>query len=224
MELALGRYGIDGLGLPVQSFNPCFLGTCPRTKFLINKEGGKPSFNPCFLGTCPRTSVVFTNPDGSLSFNPCFLGTCPRTFQHMGNKTGIWVSILVFLELALGQRESRLQAIPRQVSILVFLELALGPRVGAPGKPHPRSFNPCFLGTCPRTTSSVVSIGAPCGFQSLFSWNLPSDFDGRFMYFAAFKFQSLFSWNLPSDLIFSLHMPPRARVSILVFLELALGP
>ena len=37
-------------------------------------------------------------------------------------------------------------------------------------------------------------------------------------------FQSLFSWNLPSDLLVAYHIIDIYNVSILVFLELALGP
>ena len=107
----------------------------------------------------------------------------------------IAVSILVFLELALGHQwnvsdahkfqslfswnlpsdETRmLTRYQYLVSILVFLELALGRlRILLLMWQH-KCFNPCFLGTCPRT---VMNLGNTPGarFQSLFSWNLPSD-------------------------------------------------
>ena len=83
------------------------------------------------------------------------------------------------------------------VSILVFLELALGRSDGGALNSYPT-------------------------FQSLFSWNLPSDArwqDRRNIT----MFQSLFSWNLPSDANSIGHLRNRYQVSILVFLELALG-
>ena|GEM_PF-1018554 len=184
------------------------------------------------------------------------------------------VSILVFLELALGQYQpGRPPCRVRRVSILVFLELALGrrtpgclanstscfnpcflgtcPRTRNPGWHHLLKccFNPCFLGTCPRTYDSVakcrisdrvsilvfleLALGLidmllcyPCSakFQSLFSWNLPSDSFEEVNSFYKFRFQSLFSWNLPSDQPLSSILMLLLWVSILVFLELALGP
>ena len=86
------------------------------------------------------------------------------------------VSILVFLELALGHGNRIDIDHGLLVSILVFLELALGP---------------------------TGAKGPKC---------------------QVFWFQSLFSWNLPSDIRFEDHSPPTSVVSILVFLELALGP
>ena len=63
-------------------------------------------------------------------------------------------------------------------------------------------FNPCFLGTCPRTFRAVYNRSLDIWFQSLFSWNLPSDYRCH-----------------------RSHTTTRSHlVSILVFLELALGP
>ena len=86
------------------------------------------------------------------------------------------VSILVFLELALGQLIYRRFESQKQVSILVFLELALG---------H---------------FSSIHTTHNTKQFQSLFSWNLPSDIMTDPPIIGDEEFQSLFSWNLPSDL------------------------
>ena len=61
------------------------------------------------------------------------------------------VSILVFLELALGQFRGSQLFLQVQVSILVFLELALGPTAIQHSDAAALGFNPCFLGTCPRT-------------------------------------------------------------------------
>jgi len=134
------------------------------------------------------------------------------------------VSILVFLELALGSLRAMVARRIEHVSILVFLELALGFLYDLMEKLDPECFNPCFLGTCPRIR---LPNGRGCNsewFQSLFSWNLPSDFivcarplsvllsfnpcflgtcprivSALWQPHSLIRFQSLFSWNLPSD-------------------------
>ena len=62
------------------------------------------------------------------------------------------VSILVFVELALGPNFE----IPLEhyicVSILVFVELALGHLPEQALQLDDVGFNPCFRGTCPRTS------------------------------------------------------------------------
>ncbi len=60
----------------------------------------------------------------------------------------------------------------------------------------------------------MTSCHSVDAFQSLFSWNSPSN-DA-----SAAVFQSLFSWNSPSD--YSIATCTES-VSILVFVELALG-
>ncbi len=135
------------------------------------------------------------------------------------------VSILVFVELALGHRSPPclfllLQCFnpcfrgtcPRTpgrvggcrpmlpVSILVFVELALGQMQQGTSCKKSYSFNPCFRGTCPRTARRFREARG----------------EGR-------RFQSLFSWNLPSDYEIRYHTGGRNLVSILVFVELALG-
>ena len=162
---------------PSPCFNPCFLGTRPRTlppptgreapgKFQSLFSWNSPSdgiysgislvspisFNPCFLGTRPRTSATSTSIQISGSFNPCFLGTRPRTSSCYRNL------------------------------LIIFM-----------------SFNPCFLGTRPRTPRNRRPGEPPDKFQSLFSWNSPSDAGG------------------------DIQGSPEGAVSILVFLELALG-
>ncbi len=136
------------------------------------------------------------------------------------------------------------------------------------------SFNPCFRGTRPRTLTPFYSAMLSHQFQSLFSWNSPSDFGKihaaqyppsmfqslfswnspsdkniawarfamRFGFNPCFRgtrprtpayftnprghleFQSLFSWNSPSDLCRKSPYGTSKSVSILVFVELALGP
>ena len=120
----------------------------------------------------------------------------PLSARHVGMP----VSILVFVELALGLKRTPPNALSQTyVSILVFVELALG---------HPRiilttssmfCFNPCFRGTRSRTSIRFSISIHPLGFQSLFLWNSLSDFSRAEV------------------------LPEHYCVSILVFVELALG-
>ncbi len=200
LELALRAASRSGAGLWQKSFNPCFLGTCPQSTVLVRACRRPPGFNPCFLGTCPQ----------SLSRSQYTFPACT-------------VSILVFLELALRVPTLTIEPLSRSVSILVFLELALRGYEHTPTYCKAYSFNPCFLGTCPQ--SLYVSYVGPYGlkFQSLFSWNLPSEANKWICGTDPITvFQSLFSWNLPSEPDHSQSKGHRLRVSILVFLELAL--
>jgi len=85
------------------------------------------------------------------------------------------VSILVFLELALGHRTAASPGASRPVSILVFLELALGRLPG-----HAK----VFIGVVSILVFLELALGRQMDardpghgflFQSLFSWNSPSD-------------------------------------------------
>ncbi len=183
------------------SFNPCFLGTCPRIGSAIsgNSTGllfqslfswnlpsdvdgvsrvegetefqslfswnlpsdrrrssctiPKTSFNPCFLGTCPRIFDSSFAKALIASFNPCFLGTCPRMQRRQDERRPtLAFSILVFVELSLGHKRFN----RRSWRVI--------------------SFNPCFRGTCPRTLIDSYHPSDALQFQSLFSWNLPSDY------------------------------------------------
>ena len=85
-----------------------------------------PSFNPCFRGTCswwkPTEPLVW----GVSGFNPCFRGTCSWCFLILLDKIYLrYVSILVFVELALDVKEREGMPLTEEVSILVFVELAL---------------------------------------------------------------------------------------------------
>jgi len=61
------------------------------------------------------------------SFNPCFRGTCSRSgLLELCGECG-FVSILVFVELALDPPCTVIVEPAGQVSILVFVELALDP-------------------------------------------------------------------------------------------------
>ena len=85
------------------------------------------------------------------------------------------------------------------VSILVFVEVALGPRTVA-------------------TIKEAIA-----SFQSLFSWKSPSDCACGIKGKDEMKFQSLFSWKSPSDGLLVVVLDWLRGVSILVFVEVALG-
>ncbi len=137
--------------------------------------GRELEFQSLFSWNLPSDSTESLGQFSGSGFNPCFRGTCPRTPIHScGPFRPAGVSILVFVELALGLGRHFQSLRLILVSILVFVELALGPQAGR---------------SCAR-----------CAFQSLFSWNLPSDWATR-----------------PGS-------RRRSEVSILVFVELALGP
>ena len=250
LELALGWYRRICFSERFLRFNPCFLGTCPRIFAFIHLRFPPSLFQSLFSWNLPSDST-FAPPEitARFGFNPCFLGTCPRmiptdlflrkvfAFQSLfswnlpsdvrGNAF-IAEEVIGFNPCFLGT----CPRIPDALSMAVF---------GV-------SFNPCFLGTCPRIGRWDVSITGGILFQSLFSWNLPSDFGVCFsshtdnysfnpcflgtcprMLFVCLKiaggtwFQSLFSWNLPSDSREQPRYSGTLRVSILVFLELALG-
>ena len=136
----------------------------------------------------------------------------------------------------------------RYVSILVFVEVALGrPELALDIQEH-TSFNPCFRGSRPRTLRGGVCDPTSSQFQSLFSWKSPSDSMHEGKDKMAYTFQSLFSWKSPSDpaarsqsygpsgfqSLFSWKSPSDPAhcgdagsgdqsVSILVFVEVALG-
>ncbi len=134
------------------------------------------SFNPCFLGTCPQSLQERQETQLQDCFNPCFLGTCPQRWQEASRAW--WLG----------------------------------------------SFNPCFLGTCPQSRILGHAHIRCLWFQSLFSWNLPSESQSTSVGIGqgVVKFQSLFSWNLPSEGKWWPRWGSAENVSILVFLELAL--
>ena len=84
-------------------------------------------FNPCFCGTRPRRLRVDMASFAESGFNPCFCGTRPRSSRiEYKIKQMMLVSILVFVELALGDYLRLWKVFCILVSILVFVELALG--------------------------------------------------------------------------------------------------
>ncbi len=84
------------------------------------------SFNPCFRGSRPRTSPSHTPQIPGRGFNPCFRGSRPRTVLRLWCVELCPVSILVFVEVALGPYHIRHHRLLHPVSILVFVEVALG--------------------------------------------------------------------------------------------------
>ena len=178
LELALGHWSPKTTIYRDWSFNPCFLGTCPRTQnriasSVISSTVSILVFLELALGRLMNFAMkIFTN-----SFNPCFLGTCPRTTS---NSSGIFRHLMF--------------------QSLFSWNLPSDEKMRAISTSRKR-FNPCFLGTCPRTVYSTHGRMANGKFQSLFSWNLPSDLESQIKRDGCLDpvFQSLFSWNLPSD-------------------------
>ena len=127
------------------------------------------------------------------------------------------------------------------------MELALGPKTTKSKFSIILCFNPCFRGTRSRTEMASFNVSFHVWFQSLFSWNSLSDAPRRWAVGHFRMFQSLFSWNSLSDPMNIIIRIPFERfnpcfrgtrsrtdmpvilpalidpVSILVFVELALG-
>ncbi len=102
LDLALRDVHAEHKNGAMISFNPCFLGSCsPRSWSPYPTHQYSLSFNPCFLGSC-SPSVIWSKL-GVIwcCFNPCFLGSCSPSRRGPKTPHGDWVSILVFLDLAL---------------------------------------------------------------------------------------------------------------------------
>jgi uncharacterized protein (DUF433 family) len=252
VEPALGRYRILPAHVSVTEFQSLFSWNPPSDLLTSSAPWLPPCrFNPCFRGTRPRTLrlkrkcndnlavsiLVFVEPalgrrivmslqPLSWSFNPCFRGTRPRTYAISYSVHPRFAFQSLFSWNPPSDSGSGIELLP-----------------GCPG------FNPCFRGTRPRTLLAPIFRFVSSLFQSLFSWNPPSDFEPycdkftRARFNPCFRgtrprtcwrrranaslqggFQSLFSWNPPSD---DIRWPGRFRptgVSILVFVEPALGP
>ena len=209
-------------------FNPCFLGTCPWTVELRTRKNNcrkvsilvflelalgprlssmtsphRMSFNPCFLGTCPWTYNTLAVPGARKSFNPCFLGTCPWT-AFLSCFTALYIQRFNPCFLGTCPWTITFKSTPCSLAV---------------------SFNPCFLGTCPWTSNIVIDGNLLYQFQSLFSWNLPLDFRENYMgRVSKESFNPCFLGTCPWTLRSLLPDEVEIWVSILVFLELALGP
>ena len=83
------------------------------------------------------------------------------------------VSILVFLELALGRPTDQGAESLSTVSILVFLELALGQR----SEEDTDEDADCVSILVFLELALGLNVSNEAEFQSLFSWNLPSDIE-----------------------------------------------
>ncbi len=92
-------------------------------------------------------------------FNPCFRGSRPRTAQpERGGHRILQVSILVFVEVALGQQRV-MTAIAGSASFNPCFR-GSRPRTELPGlhSPTRSRFNPCFRGSRPRTVWKTTTI------------------------------------------------------------------
>ena len=175
LELALGqskeliRIQLDYMFQSLFSWN---LPSDVRTK---TGSSGFGRFNPCFLGTCPRTSREPRRRASQSLFQSLFSWNLPSdSSTDLETSQAAGVSILVFLELALGPNRREIASRAREpVSILVFLELALGPPRKLVVTSSEESFNPCFLGTCPRTWMEKSRRGASTCFNPCFLGTCP---------------------------------------------------
>ena len=158
-------------------------------------------FNPCFRGSRPRTDDKKDGEPSSDKFQSLFSWKSPSDFSHSLHSLHVdGVSILVFVEVALGPYIN----LPAADSSIMFQSLFSWK---SPSDWFPDSiasarlpcFNPCFRGSRPRTLSFLSVCMVAMLFQSLFSWKSPSDFK--------------------TEQVASVHV----LVSILVFVEVALG-
>ena len=135
-------------------FNPCFSGCRSESSYLKGEKSAKLCFNPCFSGCRSERNVSPEDVEAFRSFNPCFSG-CRSERQNRNGWCYLerFVSILVFLDVALKDVAESNSQNRNGVSILVFLDVALKAilrkMIGAPT----RCFNPCFSG-CRSESSS----------------------------------------------------------------------
>ena len=102
------------------------------------------------------------------------------------------------------------------------MEVALGLLTGF-SKALARRFQSLFSWKSPSDFKSLIAAVEKYKFQSLFSWKSPSDSNRERKRQLERLFQSLFSWKSPSDAKSDACKFPEAEVSILVFVEVALG-
>ena len=164
--------------------------------------GQKPRFNPCFPGTRSSTALYGAGISAIECFNPCFPGTRSSTLRFIPRESSVhWVSILVFLELALRPRSTQ-----------------------SPPPSSPR-FNPCFPGTRSSTIAILMFADQINCFNPCFPGTRSSTRRQSPPSVLKPQFQSLFSWNSLFDSTGSaVQTGSTYDVSILVFLELALRP
>ena len=249
LELALGCHMTDRSQVADEGFNPCFLGTCPRIlgsrmacpvlgRFQSLFSWNLPSdlhrtpcladltrsFNPCFLGTCPRirisTSLAIVE---RYSFNPCFLGTCPRipAYWNGPNDPPLFQSLFSW-NLPSDSELAVGWLLCAVFQSLFSWNLPSDLAASCTARRSTGGFNPCFLGTCPRILHQIASNSSKA-FQSLFSWNLPSDSSAALPVSIPDLVSILVFLELALGCGLRAASSPRCQVSILVFLELALG-
>ena len=152
LELASGRYD-DSLST-ASWISICFSGTRARTLWNGSLKKRNSGFNPCFSGTRARTLSFSQGGTLRIWFQSLFFwNSRPDRRRTPDEMLRIVVSILVFLELAPGQRATlALGAIVVEFQSLFFWN-------SRPDTPstfqttRPTGFNPCFSGTRARTVS-----------------------------------------------------------------------
>jgi len=176
VEVALGLYYCKGCRAVKRGFNPCFRGSRPRTLEIERIDEEELEFQSLFSWKSPSDMQGIFLDLGFSKFQSLFSWKSPSDIGHNRPKKG-WteVSILVFVEVALGRPEWGTTSLP----------------VGC--------FNPCFRGSRPRTFNLPTWYIWLKLFQSLFSWKSPSDVPGNRTASWLGQFQSLFSWKSPSD-------------------------
>ncbi len=208
----------------IDSFNPCFRGTCSWCAIEELLALAEDRFNPCFRGTCSwcQKATRITDPKWSVSILVFVELALDDDWAIRHNRGIFLVSILVFVELALDvEKSEEIESFLTSVSILVFVELALDvrdtsyinredfefqslfswnlllmPTFLQPFFKPELSFNPCFRGTC-SWCSPPVWRPASCYVSILVFVELA--LDGKLydpIRGPQFMFQSLFSWNL----------------------------
>ena len=153
VELAPGRSRWLCAGSPRPVSILVFVELAPGLPAMTCILGKLSCFNPCFCGTRARTPCDDVHPGQIELFQSLFLWNSRPDFARTRclHDPEI-VSILVFVELAPGQRWCGGYSFKPLVSILVFVELAPGPFA-------------IYL------QLSILSV-----FQSLFLWNSRPDF------------------------------------------------
>ena len=148
-----------------QSFNPLFIGACPRTIHRRPIPRTHPRrFNPLFIGACPRTfTCTKTGNTVRCGFNPLFIGACPRTRVPVQRRPVPRRPFQSPLHRGMSADASH---VPVRWEDGSFNPLFIGacPRtqVAAADGRQRGSFNPLFIGACPRTRplgAVVLALG-----------------------------------------------------------------
>ena len=129
------------------------------------------SFNPCFVGNRSGRRIRKMISTPYMGFNPCFVGNRSGSRNRIRGRNWITnVSILVLLEIGLGEW-FRLSCFSGMfVSILVLLEIGLGELRYSATSCNQLGFNPCFVGNRSGSHARFHQHLTNQKFQSLFCW------------------------------------------------------